>query len=168
MVLMIERADFGDPRLGAFMQDHLADLAPTAPAESQHALSLAELRKPSVRLWVAIDRDDLVGTGALSSLSPTHEELKSMRTDPGRRRSGIARRMLDHLIDDARERGIHEISLETGSMDFFAPARALYASAGFRICGPFGSYSDDPNSTFMTMTMRTEPSDLTTAPLRAV
>jgi putative acetyltransferase len=32
----------------------------------------------------------------------------------------------------------------------FIAARALYARAGFVICGPFEGYRDDPNSVFMT------------------
>ncbi|WP_020666102.1 GNAT family N-acetyltransferase [Amycolatopsis nigrescens] len=149
MRMKIVRADLGDPRVRAFLQAHLDDIAPTAPVESQHALSLAELADPSVRLWIGCDGDEIVGTAALTELKPGHEELKSMRTDPARRGEGIARRMLEHLLDDARTRGVTRISLETGSMDFFAPARALYAGAGFAPCGPFGDYVADPNSTFM-------------------
>jgi putative acetyltransferase len=149
----IVRADFDDQRLLTFLQDHLSDIAPTAPPESQHALSSTELRESSVRLWVAIDGPDLVATGALAPLDAGHEELKSMRTDPRRRRAGIARMMLEHLIGDARGREVRRISLETGSMEFFAPARALYASAGFEPCEPFGCYRADPNSTFMTVTL---------------
>jgi putative acetyltransferase len=98
-----------------------------------------------------MDGASLVGTGALAYLEPGHDELKSMRTDPRVRRAGIARAILDHLLADARHRGVGRISLETGSMEFFAPARALYASAGFEECTPFGYYQDDPNSTFMTL-----------------
>jgi putative acetyltransferase len=151
MPVQIVRADFDDPRLRAFLEQHLADLAPTAPKESQHALNLAELQNPKVQLWVGLDGSNLVGTGALAQLEPGHEELKSMRTDPRLRRSGIARAVLTHLLLDARGRGVRRISLETGSQEFFAPARALYASAGFQECAPFGSYVDDPNSTFMTL-----------------
>jgi putative acetyltransferase len=43
------------------------------------------------------------------------------------------------------------VSLETGTMAEFGPARALYASAGFTPCGPFGEYGLSRNSTFMTM-----------------
>jgi putative acetyltransferase len=152
MHLSIERADFADANLGAFLQAHLDDLAPTAPAESQHALDLRELRAPNVRLWVASVDKEIVGTGALATVEPGHEELKSMRTDPQRRGNGVATRILEHLLQDARERGIRRISLETGSMEFFAPARALYAKAGFVFCAPFGSYTEDPNSVFMTKT----------------
>ncbi|WP_243753958.1 GNAT family N-acetyltransferase [Labedaea rhizosphaerae] len=151
MSLRIERADFADPRLERFLQAHLEDLAPTAPAESRHALDMAALAAPEVRLWVVRDTadDDIVGTGALAPVAARHEELKSMRTDPARRGQGIARNLLDYLIQDAKDRGIERISLETGSMAFFAPARALYARAGFTPCSPFGSYRDDPHSTYM-------------------
>lgn len=149
MQMKIMYADVSAPRVQAFLQAHLDDIAPTAPDESQHALSLAELADPSVRLWAVRDGDEVVGTGALAALEPGHEELKSMRTDPVRRGQGIARKLLEYL-DDAKSRGITRISLETGSMDFFAPARALYAGAGFAPCAPFGSYVEDPNSTFMT------------------
>ncbi|MEV1330391.1 GNAT family N-acetyltransferase [Micromonospora costi] len=152
MHVSIGRADFDDPRLAAFLQAHLDDLAPTAPPESRHALHLDGLRGPDVRLWVASIDGEIAGTGALAALEPGHEELKSMRTDPARRGQGIATRLLDHLLRDARARHVHRISLETGSMEFFAPARALYAKAGFVPCPPFGSYTDDPNSVFMTMT----------------
>lgn len=99
------------------------------------------------------------GSGSSSSSSHgtsrategSHAELKSMRTDPRRRGAGIASQMLAHLVDDARSRGIRRISLETGSMEFFAPARRFYAKAGFVECAPFGSYVDDPHSVFMTL-----------------
>lgn len=151
MAITVERADFGNPALAAFLQAHLDDLAPTAPEESRHALDLAKLQAPGVRLWVVYDGQQIIGTGALARLQDdSHEELKSMRTDPNRRREGIARRMLDHLLADAAGRGVQRISLETGSMDFFAPARTMYLNAGFEPCGPFGSYVADPNSVFMT------------------
>jgi putative acetyltransferase len=163
VALRIERADFGRPDLADFLQAHLDDLAPTAPAESRHALDLDRLRSSDVRLWVAYDGDEMVGTGALARLIEGHEELKSMRTAPSRRREGIARLMLDHLLHDAMRRGVFRVSLETGSMSFFAPARALYEQAGFTYCGPFGKYVDDPNSVFMTLVISTGVSNLTAA-----
>ncbi|WP_112596143.1 GNAT family N-acetyltransferase [Mycobacteroides abscessus] len=154
MALSITMADFSDTSLLAFLQAHLDDIAPTAPAESQHALDAAGLQSPGARLWVARDGLILVGTVALVSLSTHHEELKSMRTDPQRRGQGIASTLLLHVLDDAKRRGIKRVSLETGSMDFFAPARALHRKHGFTECGPFGSYRQDPNSTFMTTPIR--------------
>ena len=124
-VLTIARADFADPELAIFLQQHLDDMAPTAPPESQHALNLAELNQPNVRLWVARHDGGLVGTAALAALVDGHEELKSMRTDPTRRGSGIGSALLHHVLADARNRGVRRISLETGSMEFFAPPGAL-------------------------------------------
>ncbi|WP_083586875.1 GNAT family N-acetyltransferase [Agrococcus sp. Marseille-P2731] len=153
--LQIARADFEDAALAAFLQAHLDDLAPTAPACSQHALDLTGLQRDGVRLWVARAPDGaLVGTGALASVEPGHEELKSMRTDPARRGAGIASTLLLHALADARSRSVGRVSLETGSQPFFAPARALYAKHGFVECEPFGAYRPDPNSTFMTLALQ--------------
>src|SRR5699024_8749298 len=122
----ITRADFDDPRLAAFLQAHLDDMEPTAPPESRHALDLAALRAPHVRMWVAADVEGIVATVALAEIGEGHEELKSMRAEPRARGRGLARAMLAHALADARARGVTRVSLETGSMAFFEPARALY------------------------------------------
>ncbi|WP_299931307.1 GNAT family N-acetyltransferase [uncultured Nocardioides sp.] len=150
--MQISRADFADPRLEAFLQAHLDDMEPTAPPESRHALDLAALQADGVRLWVGVDADTILGTVALAAVADGHEELKSMRTEPRLRGTGVATRLLAHALDDARARGVSRVSLETGSMAFFEPARRFYARAGFVPCPPFGSYAEDPNSTFMTLT----------------
>jgi putative acetyltransferase len=74
-----------------------------------------------------------------------------MRTPQARRRTGAGRAMLTHIVAVARERGYERLSLETGSQGAFLPAQSLYASFGFAMCGPFGSYRDDPHSVFMTL-----------------
>ena len=149
--VQITRADFGDPRLAAFLQAHLDDMEPTAPPESRHALDLTALHGDGVRLWVGADADGIIGTVALARVDDGHEELKSMRTEPRLRGTGVATRLLTHALDDARRRGVSRVSLETGSMEFFAPARRFYARSGFVPCEPFGSYVDDPLSSFMTL-----------------
>jgi putative acetyltransferase len=127
-------ADFEDPALENFLRAHLADMAPESPEESQHALDMPALRQPGVRLWVAMYERRIAGTCALAVLEPGHEELKSMRTEPELRGQGIASQLLNHVLADARARHVRRISLETGSMGFFAPARALYARHGFEPC----------------------------------
>jgi putative acetyltransferase len=150
----ITRADFSDPRLAAFLQAHLDDMEPTAPPESRHALDLTALQGDGVRLWVGRpggDRDGILGTVALAAVDDGHEELKSMRTEPRVRGTGVATSLLAHALDDARRRGVSRVSLETGSMEFFEPARRFYSRAGFTPCEPFGSYVEDPLSSFMTL-----------------
>lgn len=158
--LVLARADLDDPALAAFLQAHLDDLEPTAPPESRHALDLDGLRAPGVRLWTAHLRDGpeeagrlLVGTVALAPVEPGHEELKSMRTEPAARGRGVASALLRHALDDARGRGVRRISLETGSMGFFEPARTLYRRHGFVDAEPFGSYVADPHSVFLTLAL---------------
>ena len=158
-VVTIDDADLGglgrpaDPELLGFLQAHLDDLAPTAPPESRHALDVEGLRRPGVRMWVARDDGRRVRTVAQAPLEPGHEELKSMRTSPESRGRGVGGSLLRHALDDARSRGIARVSLETGSMEFFAPARSLYRRAGFVECAPFGSYVEDPNSAFLTLVL---------------
>lgn len=149
--LVIDRADFADPALAVFLQEHLDDMEHTSPPESRHALDLAGLQQPHVRMWTATDAGVIVGTVALATLEPGHDELKSMRTDPLRRGQGVGARLLETALADARGRGVQRVSLETGSMDFFAPARRLYERAGFRPCAPFGRYGDDPNCAYFTL-----------------
>jgi putative acetyltransferase len=101
------------------------------------------------------DGEALLGVGALKRLSPEHGEVKSMHTARSARRRGVARAMLRHTIAAARASGLERLSLETGSWDYFGPARALYRSHGFVECPPFADYALDPNSVFMSLDLRT-------------
>ncbi|MDF9717549.1 GNAT family N-acetyltransferase [Nocardioides sp. ChNu-153] len=122
-----------------------------SPPESVHALDLEALREPAVTFLTARDPDGaLLGVAALKRLDAAHGELKSMRTDPGRVRSGTGTALLLHVLDLARARGLERVSLETGTEPFFAPARALYARHGFVECPPFADYAPDPHSVFLT------------------
>ncbi|WP_309102410.1 GNAT family N-acetyltransferase [Microbacterium sp.] len=151
MSIVIERAHAETPGLSAFLEAHHEEISGTAPPESIHALPFDRLLAPGVRLFAGLSAGRAVATGALVPLGDDHEELKSMRTDPSVRGQGVGRAMLSFLLGDAERRGVGRISLETGSDDFFLPARTLYSGAGFRECGPFGRYRPDPNSTFMTL-----------------
>jgi putative acetyltransferase len=52
-------------------------------------------------------------------------------------------------VDEARSRDYGRIYLETGTEEYFAPARRLYVRTGFTECPPFADYALDPNSVFM-------------------
>ena len=131
------------------LQEHLAGMATLSPEESVHALDLDSLRKPNITVWSAMVGKNLIGCGALKELDSTHAEIKSMRTATSHLRKGVARNLLKHIIEQAKLRGYHRLSLETGSMQAFAPARRLYSQFGFEFCSPFAEYTEDPFSVFM-------------------
>jgi len=136
------------PDVVALLEGHLADMRATSPPESVHALDPTALVGPGVSFWTLREDGVLLGCAALKEHDPGHAEIKSMRTEPAARRRGVASRLLDHVLATARDRGYTRLSLETGTQDFFAPARALYLSRGFVECGPFASYVLDPHSAF--------------------
>jgi putative acetyltransferase len=138
------------------LDEHLTDMFATSPPESVHALDHSALLAPSVTFWTARDDDGtLLGCGALSELDPGAEpregEIKSMRTTAHARGKGVATALLRAVLAEAERREYSRVSLETGTQDYFAPARRLYARHGFVQCGPFASYTVDPNSVFMTL-----------------
>ena len=145
--------DLRGPEIRALLQEHLDNMHQLSPPESVHALDLDKLRRPDVTFWTVWSDGGLLGCGALRELTPTHGEVKSMRTANAHRRRGAGRAVLVHIIDEARRRSYQRLSLETGSMAAFTPAHRLYESFGFGYCGPFGEYVEDPNSLFMTMAL---------------
>jgi putative acetyltransferase len=150
----IEIDDPGRPDVLALLEEHLRDMHALGPPESVHALDVSALQRAGITFWSVRAADGrLLGCGALKQLDATHGEIKSMRTPQALRRRGAGRAMLAHIVRAARERGCTRLSLETGSAAAFAPAQALYASVGFRHCGPFGDYVDDPHSVFMTLVL---------------
>jgi putative acetyltransferase len=148
--MRIEVDDLTRPAIHALLEEHLKSMHELSPPESVHALDLEKLRRPEITFWTAWEGDLLVGCGALKELDPKNGEVKSMRTPSALRRRGAGRALLEHIVAVARSRGYERLSLETGSMEAFQPARKLYEAFGFTYCGPFGDYAPDPNSTFMT------------------
>jgi putative acetyltransferase len=142
--------DLQGPEIIALLHEHLHCMAQVSPPESRHALNLDGLRQPEITFWTIWQDTDLAGCGALKELAPHHGEIKSMRTATAFLRQGIASRMLTHITTEAKRRGYRRLSLETGSMPYFEPARQLYTRFGFTRCAPFANYVEDPNSVFMT------------------
>lgn len=142
--------DLTGEAIADLLREHLANMFENSPPESVHALNVGQLRRPDITFWSVWNGGELLGCGALKELSRTHGEIKSMRTVERHRRKGVAARMLEHILAEAKRRRYARVSLETGSMDAFAPAQRLYARFGFEKCGPFAEYIEDPNSVFMT------------------
>lgn len=148
--MRIELDDLQGPDTVAFLEAHVSQLRALSPPESTHALDLTALRSYDVTFWSASEDGEVVGCAALKRLDDAHAELKSMRTATHRTRRGVAKRLLVHALEEAGAKSFERVSLETGSEEFFAPARSLYAAHGFIPCPPFGDYHPDPLSVFMT------------------
>lgn len=153
MNFAIRTSKLDEPAVVALLSEHLRNMHEISPPESVHALDIAQLRDPDVTFWCGWSADQLLGCGALKALTTKEGEIKSMRTVAAHRGKGVGRLLLDHILSEARRRGYARVSLETGSQPEFEPARRMYAKAGFRICGPFADYCEDPNSVFMTKTL---------------
>lgn len=149
--MQIRVDDLTGPEIAELLQEHLTSMYQHSPPESVHALPIEKLREPDITFWSVWEDGRLLGCGALKELDPHHGEIKSMRTAEKHRRKGVGRAVLTHIIAEARRRGYDRVSLETGSMAAFEPARKLYERAGFTYCDPFGQYLLDPNSVFMTL-----------------
>jgi putative acetyltransferase len=154
MEFVIRRDDLDGPEIAKLLQAHLDYAAKHSPPESVHALDLDRLRLPEITFWSVWSDGTLVGCGALKELSLDHGEIKSMHTALAHRGKGVAAHLLAHILNVAKARSYQRVSLETGSMAAFAPARALYTRFGFETCAPFAEYRDDPNSVYMTLDLR--------------
>lgn len=153
MPLTITRETPTRPELQLLMARHTADMHADTPPESIHMMDASSLDTPEIHFFVLRDAGVPVGMGALKRIAPDHAEIKSMHVLAEHRGKGHSVRLLDHLTAHARSEGIARLSLETGAQASFAAARGLYLRAGFGFCGPFGTYREDPNSSFMTIAL---------------
>ena len=145
-----------DPRVDdvrALLEGHLAFSRAVTPPGHVHALGIDGLLDRAVTFFSARRDGVLVGVGALKRLDDSHAEVKSMHTIEAARGQGVGRAMVDHLLAVAADRNYQRVSLETGTMNAFAPARSLYTKVGFTPCEPFGEYTANPYSACMTMTI---------------
>lgn len=149
---------FDDPQAPdvlALLEEHLREMHATSPAESVHALDPAALAQPDITFWSAraAGTGTLLGVGALKQHDAAMAEVKSMRTSAAARGRGVASELLAAIIGECRSRGIRRLALETGTEEYFLPARALYAKHGFSPCAPFADYTEDPNSAYYTLAL---------------
>ena len=143
-----------DARVRDLIETHLRLMYESSPACSVHAMSADSLAGADARFFAFFDGDRAVAMGALKRLSGAHGEVKSMYVRVDWRGTGLASRILSHLMDAAGAAGLTRVSLETGSQAAFAAARAFYERHGFSYCPPFEGYADDPESVFMTRTVQ--------------
>jgi putative acetyltransferase len=144
-----------EPDVRALLDRHLEFALAQTPSEHSFALDADGLLEPAITVFSFRARGSLLGIGAIKRLGPHHAEIKSMHTAEAARGRGIGRAMLTHLLEAARTRGFRRVSLETGTTPAFAPARALYESTGFIVCGPFAGYQPSEHNLFMTLELDT-------------
>jgi putative acetyltransferase len=150
-VIRIEPDDPTREDVQELLGEHLADMFAASPAESVHALDPAALSGPAIAFWTAREDSQLLGCGALKQLLPGQGEIKSMRTTARARRRGIGALLLTHILEEARRSQFQRLYLETGTQEFFAPARRLYHRHGFTECPPFADYAPDPHSVYLAL-----------------
>lgn len=151
LVITVEDPTTDDVR--RLLERHLAFAHEQSPPEDVHALDSDGLKADDLTFFTARSAGELVGVGALRRIDDSHAEIKSMHTAESARGGGVGREMIAHLLEVARLRGCSRVSLETGTVPAFAPARSLYASVGFAPCEPFGSYRVSAYSVCMTLTL---------------
>jgi putative acetyltransferase len=142
--------NFNDPKVNELLKNHFIELRAASPEGSAHVLDIPGLKIPSIKFWSLWKDDQLMGCGALKFLEKNHGEFKSIRVHDNFRNKGNGIKVINHLIDKAKKLEIKRISIETGAGEFFTPARKLFDKCGFKPCPPFGHYTKDINSLYLT------------------
>jgi putative acetyltransferase len=148
--LEYRRIDPDDPAVAGLIARHAAHGDAHYPAESNHHQDGAAMAAEGVTLFAGLRDGVAVAMGGYKVIAPGDGEVKSMHVTEAARGQGAGARILEMILDHARERGLDRLFLETGSREASAAARRLYERAGFSYCAPFGAYVDDPMSVFMT------------------
>ena len=143
--------NFDNPEVHELLVKHFIELKSVSPEGSAHVLDIVGLKDPSIKFWSLWEESDLIGSGALKFLSQEHGEFKSIRIADKFRNKGNSKKVINHLISEAKKLEIKRLSLETGAGDFFLTARKLFNKCGFSPCEPFSHYKKDINSVYMTM-----------------
>ena len=143
--------NFDNSEVLELLNKHFIELRSVSPEESAHVLDIEGLKDQNIKFWSLWENNLLMGCGALKFLNKEHGEFKSIRLVDSFRKKGNGIKILKHLIFEAKKLNIKKISVETGTGDFFAPARKLFNKCGFKLCKPFAHYKEDPNSCYMSM-----------------
>ena len=144
-------SNFEDPEVNQLLKKHFVELRSVSPKGSTHVLDIEGLQNKSIKFWSIYENDELIGCGALKFLDSNHGEFKSIRVADSFRKKGYGKKVISVLFEKSKELGINKISVETGSGEFFLPARRLFKEFGFEECEPFGHYVNDSNSCYMSL-----------------
>ena len=143
--------NFDHPEVNDLLNKHFIELRSVSPEGSVHVLDIPDLKISSIKFWSLWENEQLIGCGALKFLGENHGEFKSIRISDKFRKNGLGIKIITHLINEAKKLNVKRISVETGSGDFFVPARKLFKKCGFEPCKPFAHYKEDPNSCYFSL-----------------
>ena len=143
--------NFDNSEVLELLNKHFIELRSVSPEGSAHVLDIEGLKDQNIKFWSLWEGNLLMGCGALKFLNKEHGEFKSIRVEDRFRKKDNGIKILKHLIFEAKKLNIKRISIETGTGDFFTPARRLFNKCGFKLCKPFAHYKEDPNSCYMSM-----------------
>ena len=143
--------NFDNSEVLELLNKHFIELRSVSSEGSAHVLDIEGLNDQNIKFWSLWEGNLLMGCGALKLLNKEHGEFKSIRVEDRFRKKDNGIKILKHLIFEAKKLNIKRISVETGTGDFFTPARKLFNKCGFKLCKPFAHYKEDPNSCYMSM-----------------
>ena len=143
--------NFDNTEVLELLNKHFIELRSVSPEGSAHVLDIEGLKDQNIKFWSLWEDNLLMGCGALKFLNKEHGEFKSIRVEDRFRKKDNGIKILKHLIIEAKKLNVKRISIETGTGDFFTPARKLFNKCGFKLCKPFAHYKEDPNSCYMSM-----------------
>ena len=143
--------NFDNSEVHELLIKHFIELKSVSPEGSAHVLDIIGLKDTSIKFWSLWEENDLMGSGALKFLDKEHGEFKSIRVSDKFKSKGNGSKVINHLINEAKNLNIKRLSLETGAGEFFLAARRLFNKSGFKTCEPFSHYKNDINSVYMTM-----------------
>jgi len=147
VTLAIQREKASTSEAQSLLRARDAESNALYPPESQFHIPLDRHDSEDIVLLVARQNGRAIGCGALQCHA-SYAELKSIFVTAEERGRGIGRAIIERLEDEARCLGFKVLKLETG---IHSPAAIrTYESAGYKRCGRFGSYKDDPLSVYMT------------------
>ncbi len=146
--------NFEHLKVNDLLVKHFKELKSVSPEGSVHVLDISGLKDPSIKFWSIWEENTLIGCGALKFLDENHGEFKSIRVIDDFRKKGYGFKIINHLIEEAKKLDVKKLSLETGSGDFFLPARKLFQKVGFEKCSPFAHYKEDTNSCYMSLDLK--------------
>lgn len=108
---------------------------------------------PDGCLLLALEGDAVVGCAAMRRVDALSTEMKRVYLRPAARGTGLGRRLVTAVLDEARRLGYQHVCLDV--LPEFTAAQALYRSLGFVPAAPV-SFNPVPGTQFLALTLSAE------------